>query len=346
MNAMQRVVTTLQHQEPDRVPVFLLMTMHGAKELGLSIRDYFHSAEAVAEGQLRLRAKYGHDCYYTFFYAPIEVEGWGAEMIWRDDGPPVSGGPLLDDFDAIERLQVPDLDAPGFQRVLETTRLLKAEAGDDVPIVGVVMSPFSLPVMQVGFEGYLLLLMEQPALWQRLMAINEALCIAWANAQLEAGATAICYFDPVSSSTIIPPDLYRRTGNVVARRVLPAIHGPTATHMASGRSSSIIDDLAATGTAALAATVEENLADLKRRTVGRLTLLGNLNGIEMRRWSSAETENCVRAAIAQGGPGGGFILSDCHGEIPWQVPDATLHAIMAAARRWGQYPLTGSQHDN
>ncbi len=73
MTSLQRVLTTLGHQEPDRVPFFLLVTMHGAKELGISIKEYFSRAENVVEGQLRMRAKYRHDCLYNIFYAPVEV---------------------------------------------------------------------------------------------------------------------------------------------------------------------------------------------------------------------------------------------------------------------------------
>jgi len=50
MKSLERVLTTLSHREPDRVPLFLLVTMHGAKELGLSIREYFSKAEYVVEG--------------------------------------------------------------------------------------------------------------------------------------------------------------------------------------------------------------------------------------------------------------------------------------------------------
>ena len=59
----------------------------------------------------------------------------------------------------------------------------------------------------------------------------------------------------------------------------------------------------------------------------------------MRRWSPEEAEAEVKRALAAAAPGGGFVLSDGHGEIPFQVPDATLHAIAGAARRWGRYPL-------
>ena len=82
----------------------------------------------------------------------------------------------------------------------------------------------------------------------------------------------------------------------------------------------------------------EDLAEVKAACRGKLTVLGNLNGIEMRRWTGAEAEAAVRKAIAQAGPGGGFILSDNHGEIPWQVPDEVLLTIAEATRRWGVYP--------
>ena len=53
MTSMQRVLTALGHREPDKVPLFLLTTMHGAKEMGLSIREYYSRADYVVEGRAR-----------------------------------------------------------------------------------------------------------------------------------------------------------------------------------------------------------------------------------------------------------------------------------------------------
>ena len=341
MTSLQRVLTTLGHQEPDRVPLFLLLTMHGAKEVGLTIPQYFAEGRHVVEGQLRLRAKYQHDCYYAFFYAPVEVEAWGGEVIFRDDGPPNSGEPLIRHAAQIASLEPPRVaEAKPLQKVLETIAALKARVGAEAPIIGVVMSPFSLPVMQMGFDHYLDLMYEAPELFARLMAINEAFCVEWANAQLAAGATAICYFDPVSSVTIVPRSLYLTTGHAVARRTLARIQGPTATHFASGLCLPIVDDVAQTGTAVIGVSADESLAELKAACRQKLTVLGNLNGIEMRRWSPAEARAMTRAALAQAGPGGGFILSDNHGEIPWQVPDEVLLEISETVHQWGAYPLT------
>ena len=340
MNSMQRTLTTLGQQEPDRVPLFLLTTLHGAKELGVSIEEYFSCAENVIEGQMRLLKKYRSDCLYPFFYASIETEAWGGTTHFLPDGPPLCGMPIICSPEDIDRLKPPKImESPCLLRVLDTIRQLKARVVDTVPIIAVAISPFSLPVMQMGFDHYIELIYEQPERFERLMQANIAFTVEWANAQLAAGATAICYFDPVSSVTNIPRELYLRTGQQVAKRTLAQIKGPTATHMASGRCLPIIDDIADTGTAVVGISTLEDLAELKAVAHKRVSLLGNLNGIEMRRWTVGQAENEVKKAIATAGRGGGFLLGDNHGEIPWQVSEEVLLAIGDAVARWGQYPL-------
>jgi len=340
MNAMQRTLTALGQQEPDRVPLFLLTTEHGAKEVGLSIEEYYSRAGNVIEGQMRLLKKYRADCLYGFYYAAIEMEAWGGQTIFMPDGPPLCGSPIITRAEQIDTLIPPAIEtAPGLQRVLDTIRGLKERVGDSVPIIGVAISPFSLPVMQMGFDNYLELIYEQPERFERLMQANITFSVNWANAQLAAGATAICYFDPVSSTTNIPRELYLKTGQTVARQALSRIKGPTATHMASGRALPIIGEIADTGTAIVGVSALEDLAALKAAANGRVSLLGNLNGIEMRRWTTAHAEFEVRRAIAKAGRGGGFLLGDNHGEIPWLVPDEVLLAIGDAVERWGNYPL-------
>jgi uroporphyrinogen decarboxylase len=59
----------------------------------------------------------------------------------------------------------------------------------------------------------------------------------------------------------------------------------------------------------------------------------------MRRWTPQEAEQNVKSCIARGARGGGYVLSDNHGEIPFQVPDDVLMAISEAVHKWGNYPL-------
>jgi len=165
-----------------------------------------------------------------------------------------------------------------------------------------------------------------------LIEVNETFCVQWANAQLEAGATAICYFDPVSSTSIITKDQYKEMGFKIEKRVIEKIKGPTAIHMASGRCLPIVSDIAETGTAVVGVSVDEDIGEMKSVCRNKISVLGNLNAVEMRRWTPDQVEKIVKETIARAGPGGGFILSDNHGEIPWQVPDDVLKALSTFSR--------------
>lgn len=340
MTSMERVLTTLSHKEPDRVPLFLLLTMHGAKELGISIKDYFSKGEYVTEGQIRLQKKYDNDCYYPFFYAPLEIEAFGGEVIYSEDGPPNTGTPIIKDINKINQIEPPSIkDSKVLHKVLSAIQKLKEKAEDKIPIIGVAMSPFSLPVMQLGFEKYLDLFLNRPDLFEKLMKINMEFCVNWANAQLESGATAICYFDPVSSTSMIPRSLYMKTGFEVAKNTISRIKGATATHFASGKCLDIADLVPQTGTAVVGVSTTEDISILKDKFKNKVTVLGNLNGIEMRRWTTERTNEVIRDTIHKAAPGGGFILSDNHGEIPCQVPDKVLQEISNAVKTYGEYPI-------
>jgi uroporphyrinogen decarboxylase len=88
-----------------------------------------------------------------------------------------------------------------------------------------------------------------------------------------------------ANASSVPRELYLTTGQQVARRTLAQIKGLTATHLASGRCLPIPADIADTGTTVVGVSALENLAELKGAAQKRDSLLGNLNGIEMRRWT-------------------------------------------------------------
>lgn len=340
LSSMDRVLTALDHREPDMVPLMLAVTMHGATELGLTIREYFSRPENVVEGQLRMRAKYDNDCINATFYAAVDYEAFGGEVLFFEDGPPNSGEPLISRREDILKLEPPVVrDTECLTTVLTAIEMLKERVGDDAPILGCAVSPFSLPVMQMGYGAYIELMYESPELFWRLMEVNEEFCVEWANAQLKVGATAVAYFDPVSSTTSIPREMFLKTGFEVAKKTMARIKGPTAYHLASGRCLGILDDIALTGTAAIGVSALEDLSLIKAACRGKLAVIGNLNAIEMRRWSAREAEEAVKTAIAKAGAGGGYVLSDNHGEIPFQVTEETLMEVSTAARKWGRYPL-------
>lgn len=340
MTSAERLAVALARREPDRVPLVLPAVLHGARLLGLTVERYFSRAEHVVEGQLRLCTALGNDAVLGVLYACQELEAFGGETLFREDGPPNAGAPVLRAPEDIDRLEPPRIaECPTLVRVLRIIQQLRQRTGGAVPVVGSLLSPFTLPILQMGFESYLVLMHEDPVRFERLMAVNEEFAVSWANAQLAAGADALVFVDPISSPSMIPRDRYLHTGFPIACRTLRRIHGPCAASFASAPVLPIVDLVARTGAVAVTASCTEDLAELKRRCGASLAVMGNLNAIEMRRWTADDAAFRVKAAIAAAGPGGGFVLSDNHGEIPLQVSDDTLREVAEASRRWGQYPL-------
>ncbi|HSV42181.1 MAG TPA: uroporphyrinogen decarboxylase family protein, partial [Methanomassiliicoccales archaeon] len=94
MTSMERTLTTLQHKEPDRVPLFLNLTMHGARLLGMPLMRYYSEPESMVKAQLAMRERYGNDCVNAFTHASAEFEAFGGSTQFYDDGPPNSGEPV------------------------------------------------------------------------------------------------------------------------------------------------------------------------------------------------------------------------------------------------------------
>lgn len=340
MTSLERVLKTMGQKEPDRLPAFLMLTMHGAKELGLSPRDYFSKAEHIIEGQLRLGQKYQNDCVCTSFGSASEFEAFGGAVSWADDGEPNPAQPLIGDAAQIGQLAVPDVrTSKALRKVFKATEGLNREVGNKIPIIGTVMSPFSLPVMQLGLDKYLELMHSAPGLFDRLIEINREFCVNYANMQLEAGATAICYSDLVPPAAFMPWESCFKTRLLIAQQTIPLIKGPVILNFDSGRMTELVDHIEKTGAAIIRAGAHEDIERIKFDCKHRITLLGNMDSAEMRNWGRIKTVDTVKDIIRKAAPGGGFILGDDQGEIPWQVSEETLMNISETVQEFGQYPI-------
>jgi len=193
--------------------------------------------------------------------------------------------------------------------------------------------------MQVGLGRWFEILQEAPALADHLLEVNEAFCAAWANALVEAGASAVGLAEPLASPWLYPRASYLARGLPALRRTIAAIHGPVLVSTASAPCAEVAVELVEAGAVGVVVSEDDDLAKVKGLLRGRATVMGNLPGVRMRTWTAADAERAVRAAISAAGPGGGFVLTEHHGEVPFQVPLRVLEAVADAVRRWGRYPL-------
>lgn len=75
----------------------------------------------------------------------------------------------------------------------------------------------------------------------------------------------------------------------------------------------------------------------------KITIMGNLDCNRVLHLGTPQgVEDACRKAIEAAGPGGGYWLSGgC--EIPRDMPDENMHAMLRATEKYGTYPIGGKR---
>ncbi|WP_457558447.1 uroporphyrinogen decarboxylase family protein [Candidatus Harpocratesius sp.] len=340
MDSMERIFAAVQYHDLDRIPFILNLTHHGAKILNLSIKEYYSKSEYMIKGQKRLWKRYKDDAVIGISYFASEFKAWGGEVKFFSDGPPNSMRPFLSNLDSIFSIEPPQIDEiPEFNETLKTIQGLHEYFGDSVPVIGGILSPFSFPIMQMGFNKYIELLYQDPSIFDELMKKNILYSTNWANRQIEAGATMIIYFDPMSSPFIIPKSKFVETGYQIAKKILPKIKAPIIYHFASSRCQELLSELLQLPISGIGISNQDNIKDSLKIVDKKVALIGNLSGINLVHTSPEQIIEELKTLLSLISPGKGFIVSDHHGEIPYFVSDEILTTISHFFHHSAKYPL-------
>ncbi len=338
MKPIERVLKALEFEEPDKVPLWLLMTARGATELGLSISQYFSSASNIVKGQLFLQEKYNHDCVYAFFYAAKEYEAFGGMSMQKTSGPPESGRPIFSSAEEILAAELPDIDHEAFSIIHETHRMLNNEVSTWLPILSNVVAPLSLVVMLVGFEKWIECIIDTPEIARQVVEYLTDHSIDLSNRYFEDGVAGLGYFNPVASGHILKIEEYKDIALQSDKRYFSSIHGLAAYALAGSRCESLLPTLVKDVKArAVFVSSQDDLASIKKEYGRNVVLIGNLNNISMTHWDEETADNEVKNCIMAGANGGGFILADHHGDISSSVPQKVIQQIERARNKWGTY---------
>lgn len=342
---MERFGALMSGRTPDRVPIVCNLLDQGAKELGVPLQEYYSRGELVAEGQLRMREKYGYDSLLGMFYSALEAEVLGCRtIVYADDGPPNVGHLVIRTPEDIKKLQLPnDLhDHPRFRELAACTGILKRESAGRWPVLGVVTASFSLPAMLMGIGQWMdLFLSGDPGLRDMLLELCSQFCSRQITALRAAGADLIVYVNPVASATFITSAKFRELALPWVNRDLEQ-PGPAGVVFfnGGGRINPILADLQAnTGIGAYYLNPFDDIAEARRIVGPQALLAGAINDIRLIDWSPEEIDQEVQRIMRDGKEEGGFIFGTLL--MPFKIPDENIKALMDAAVRYGSYGAEG-----
>jgi len=339
--SMERLVAAVDGKILDHIPVFCNLLDQGARELGLSIEAYFSNGENVAEAQLRMLEKFGHDNVWSLFYVGKEAELLGCEKIrYAKDGPPNVEDFIIKSYDDIYKLQVPDdISAlPAFAETAKCLKTLKREVGGKVPICAYLTASMSLPAILMSMEKWMeLLMIGDTAVRDLLLEKCSDFFRKEIEAYRKAGADILVYADPYGSTDIIPMRLFQELSLKWMKRDLEAggLNG-VVYYVGGARLNSVADQvIREVGIQTYYPGPLEDIGESMRIINGRALCAGVINDIRLIDWTPAEVRAEVKR-IVQGGLRVGHKFFFGTVVMPYGIPEENIMAMIAAAKEFGR----------
>jgi len=211
MTSIERVRRVIRGEAVDQLPAQPMAMMYAARHAGMPYIDYTTDGHKMAEAQLKLVADYGLDCLLTCSDPArevIDIAGAGSVDWFADQGPVINEDrAALADKSRLTTLRVPD--PLGGGRMHDRVRgieYMRRQAGPGMSIVGWIEGPLALAAELRGINTIMLDFSDDPAFARDLLAFCADVALAYAPAQIAAGADTIGMSD--AAAGLIGPTLY------------------------------------------------------------------------------------------------------------------------------------------
>ena len=339
ISASQRLAAALKGERLDRIPVFCNLIDQGARELGMSIRQYYSRGANVAEGQLRLVKKYGHDNFWSLFYVGREAVMLGCDKInFPDDGPPNVADFIIKTPEDIKKLHIPDdiYSHPEFQEEIECIRIMRKETEGRYPVIAYLTSALTLPCILMGMEKWFKLLLFGPA-ELRDELLNK--CCEFFRKHLaaykKAGADVFLYSEAFGSTDFVPMKMFREFCLPWIEKDLEGVDPQRMVYYCgSSRLNPVIDAiLERTRIEAFYPGPLDDAAKSGRILNDRALFAGVFNDIRLIEWTPGEIRSEVKRIITAGMKSKKFIFGTS--VIPCCVPETKIRVLLDAALEFG-----------
>jgi MtaA/CmuA family methyltransferase len=337
MNSYERVMARIEGQPVDRPPNFDIMMQFAAHYIGQPLAQYYQDYRVLCAANYAVREAFGLDILQAISDPYREAADLGAQVEFPDDGLPICKMPLLAEPGDLNKLRAPE---PGSGRRmsdrLEAVRHFHRQAGGRVPVMGWVEGALAEAADLRGVSTLLTDLYDRPGWVRDLLEVCAGVEIAFAAAQVEAGADIIGLGDAIASQ--VSPKVYRQFALPYEQRISATVHemGALCRLHICGNTSRILADMAQSGADIIDLDWMVDLGAAAEAFGDRAAICGNQDPVTVMLNGTPEqvrqiTLKCMAA-------GGQRCISAAGCEIPDGTPGANLLAQAAALAEFGRAP--------
>jgi len=349
-DVVEGFLAAVRREWPDRVPVvFCISSQYICRLFGVSFKDYLFKPEIKLRVQCAFQDAYPQamivpGIYPDFGCGVVEPSAFGCRLVQREDNPlapePVCPQALHAQADeggitAALKRDPPDIRKDGLMpQVLEHYRYfwkhLDRRFIDRYGYLdgfAFAMGPVETAALVVGYENFLMGLVDHPGAVHRLLGRTTELTVAWLRAQekLNGALRRIYLFDhtparvgPSHFEEFVFPYLSQ-----VCREFSSAVK---IYHICDREIAHVLPRLPDLGIDVLYFAAD--IGEVKREVGSRVCLMGNLSPIELFLQGSPEevameARRCIEIAAEEEG---GYLLAPSGAFIPG-TPDENIRAV-------------------
>jgi MtaA/CmuA family methyltransferase len=248
MNSYNRFTNRLHGNAVDRPPNFDIMMTFAAHYINQPLSQYYQNYKVLCQANFAVQQDFDLDIVQAISDPYRETADFGATVEFPQDGLPVCKEPLLRELSDLKNLKPPD-PATGTRMSdrLAAVQHFREQVGGEIPIMGWVEGALAEAADLRGVNEVMVDLYLNPDWLQELLEKCVQVGIAFAQAQVKAGADIIGLGDAIASQ--VSPDMYRQFALPYEQRIFAAVHemGALARLHICGNTTHILADMAASG---------------------------------------------------------------------------------------------------
>jgi len=278
MTPKERIYAILNGDTYDRPAVAPILMAWAAHFVGHSYRDYYLDGDVLVKAQLAVTRTFNLDQISAISDPWREASAYGMEFDYPPEGVGRPKEIFIKTRDEISRVKRFDIEngERTAQRV-ESVRKMAAELGQTHSVLGWVEGPMAEYGDLRGVENAMLDLIDEPDIFVEAGEIIVENAIAFAVAQIKAGADMVGVGD--SAASLISPAMYAELVMPLEKKLIAAIHeaGATAKLHVCGNISNIVEHMTESGADVIDVDWMVPLARARELAGPDVTLCGNFN---------------------------------------------------------------------
>lgn len=198
LNMKEWINEIIQKKEVVAMPI---MTHPGIEMIGKTVRD------AVTDGQVHYNAiqalseKYPTAAATVIMDLTVEAEAFGAEIVFPENEVPSVVGRLLNDEEAIDKLEIPALNKGRVPQYLKANMLV-AKTITDRPVFAGCIGPYSLAGRLYDMSEIMMLIYINPEAAHSLLKKCSDFILRYCMALKATGVNGVVMAEPAARTVV------------------------------------------------------------------------------------------------------------------------------------------------